>query len=116
MAIQALRKADFKETYAVHSALRAGLKSKLFSSDAGAKKAAEKMLKHLESEKSIYGRQCRMIRMMEKGASISQLRKGLSSSRRTIFRYFLDLEEAGIDIKLEGLSYRVDKGHLKLVG
>ena len=36
MAIQALRKADFKETYAVHSALRAGLKSKLFSSDAGA--------------------------------------------------------------------------------
>ena len=115
MAVQALRESDFKETYAVHAALRAGCKSKLFAKDDAARKAADKLLKHLESEKSIYGRQCKMIRLMEKGATIAQLRKGLGSSRRTVFRYFLDLEEAGIDIKLEGSTYRVAKGTMNLI-
>ncbi len=115
MAVQVLRGSDFKETYAVHAALRAALKSKLFTKDAGAQKAAEKLLKHLESDKSIYGRQCKMLRLMEKSATIAQLRKGLGSSRRTVFRYFLDLEEAGIDIKLDGSTYSVAKGMMKLL-
>ncbi len=115
MVIQALKRSDFKETYAVHAALRAGLRSKLFGHDAGANKAAEKLLKHLQSDKSIYGRQCKMIRLMQKGATIGQLRKGLNCSRRTVFRYFLDLEQAGVDITLDGATYSVAKGLLKLV-
>ena len=115
MSVQALRESDFKETYAVHAALRAGRKSKLFAKDAAARKAADKLLKHLESDRSIYGRQCKMLRLMENGATISQLRKGLGSSRRTVFRYFLYLEEAAIDIKLEGSSYKVAKGTMKLI-
>ena len=115
MATPALRRSDFKETYAVHAALRNGIRSKLFKKDAPAQKAADRLLKHMESEKSIYGRQCKMIKLMEKGASIGKLRKGLNCSRRTVFRYFIDLEAADIDIKLEGSTYRVAKGLLKLL-
>ncbi len=115
MVAQALKQSDFKETYAVHAAIRNGLRTKLFRKDTDAKRAAEHIIKHLESDKSIYGRQLRMIQLMRRGATIAQLRKGLHCSRRTVFRYFLDLERAGIDIKLEGSSYGVDKGMLKLV-
>jgi CRP-like cAMP-binding protein len=115
MAEQTLNRSDFKETYAVHAALRSGLKSKLFVKDASAKKAAERLLKTLESEKTIYGRQCKMIRLMQKGATIAELQKGLNCSRRTVFRYFLDLENADINIRLEGAKYFVDKGLLQLV-
>lgn len=115
MAAQALTRSEFKETYAVHAALRAALKSKLYAKDATVQKAAEKLLKYLEGDKSIYGRQCAMIRLMQKGATIAQLKKGLNSSRRTIFRYFLDLEQAGVDITLEGATYNVNPGLLSLV-
>lgn len=116
MAAQALKRVDFTENYAVHAALRHGLKSRFLQKDAAAKRSAERLLKHLESEKSIYGRQCKMIRLMEKGATIAQLRKGLKCSRRTVFRYFLDLQEAGIEVSLEANVYHVKKGHLKLIG
>ncbi len=115
MAEQTLKRSDFKATYAVHAALRYGLKSKLFGSDASARKAAEKLLKDLESDRSIYGRQCKMLRLMQQGATITQLRKGLGCSRRTVFRYFLDLEQADVGIELDGTAYRVEKGLLKLI-
>ncbi len=115
MAAEALRRSDFREMYAVHAAVRAAIKSKLYAKDAAAKKAAENLLKHLDGEKSMYGRQCRMIRLMQKGATISQLRSGLKCSRRTVFRYFLDLEKADVDITLDGTSYKVSQGLLNLV-
>ena len=115
MVAGALRRSDFKETYAVHATLRHGLKSKLFAKDANARKSAERLLKHLEGDKSIYGRQCRMIRLMAKGATIAQLRKGLGCSRRTVFRYLVDLEQADINITLKGNTYTVGKGLLELV-
>lgn len=115
MAAGPLGRSDFKETYAVHAALRHGLKSKLFAKDASAGKSAGRLLKHLESDKSIYGRQCKMIKLMTKGASIAQLRKGLGCSRRTVFRYLVDLEKADVDIALKGSTYTVGKGLLELV-
>lgn len=115
MAAHALTRSDFKETYAVHAALRRALKANLFGKDPTARKAAQRILKKLESDKTIYGRQCKMIKLMEKGATLVQLCKGLKSSRRTIFRYFVDLEDAGIEVKLDGSVYRVAKGLLHLV-
>jgi hypothetical protein len=115
MASQALNRSDFDETYAVHAALRHALKSSLFGKDPAAKRAAQNALKKFESDKTIYGRQCKMIRLMKNGATVDELRKGLKSSRRTIFRYFIDLENAGIDLKLDGLTYRVSRGLLRLV-
>ena len=110
------KRSEFKVTYAVHAALRHAIKTRLFAKDSGAKKAAEKQLKLMESEGSIYGRQCRMVRLMIKGATIGQLCKNLDCSRRSVFRYFLDLELAGIDITLDGHTYRAKKGLLALVG
>ncbi len=115
MAIQSLKRSDFTETYAVHAGLRAAMKSKLFVGDSETTKAAEKLLRYLESEKSIYGRQCKMIKLMQKGGTITQLRAGLNCSRRTIFRYFLELEAANVDIELKGAKYHVSSGLLKLV-
>ncbi len=115
MTTGALRRSDFKETYSVHAALRYALKKKLFNSDLNARRSAEKLLRYLESDKSIYGRQCKMIRMMSEGATLAQLRKGLNCSRRTVFRYLVDLEQAGIEITLEGGVYKVDKSLLELV-
>ncbi len=115
MAIQSLKRSDFTETYAVHAGLRSAMKAKLFAKEPATLRAAEKLLKYLESEKSIYGRQCKMIRLMQKGATIGQLRKGLNCSRRTVFRYFLELENADVDIELKGSKYHVAKGLLSLV-
>ena len=115
MAAQTLKRSDFKETYAVHAALRNGLKTNLFGKDPAAKRGAERLLKRMESDKTIYGRQCKMLKLMTKGATIAQLRKGLTCSRRTVFRYFNDLEKAGIEILLDERGYRVSKEHLKLV-
>lgn len=115
MTTGALRRSDFKETYAVHAALRYSLKKKLFASDASARRSAEKLLRYLEGDRSMYGRQCKMLRLMARGATIAQLRKGLNCSRRTIFRYLVDLEKADIDITLEGGVYTVDRALLRLV-
>ncbi len=111
----ALRRSDFLETYAVHAALRAGLKSSLYRQDKEADKAARKLLKHLESPKSIYGRQHRMIKLMQKGATVAQICKGLKCSRRTVFRYFHDLAAAGIEVEWDGNSYSVGNGIMQLV-
>lgn len=115
MPAGALKRSDFKETYAVHAALRNSLNTKLFAKDPAAKKSVERLVKYLESDKSIYGRQCKMIGLMIKGATIAQLRKGLRCSRRTVFRYLVDLEDADIEIRLEGSAYTVDKALLRLV-
>ncbi len=115
MPTNTLRGSDFKETYAVHAALRHGLKSRIFGKDATAKRSAERLLKYLESDKSIYGRQCKMIRLLKKSADVGQLRRGLRCSRRTVFRYLLDLEKAGIEIRLEEGHYTAAGSLLSLV-
>ena len=69
----------------------------------------EKLCQELAGERSIYGRQLSMIRLMEKGATIEALGKKLRCSRRTVFRYLNHLEDAGVSIKLENGKYGVDK-------
>lgn len=109
-------RADFCETFAVHASLKSALGRKLFSGDARAHQAAVNLLKSLESERSIYGRQLRMLRLMEEGAALEQLAKQLRCSRRTVFRYLDQLKAAGIGVTLKGHEYRVPKHLLKLVG
>lgn len=106
---------DFRESYAVHAALKAANRGKLYARDASAKKAANRLLSFLESERSIYGRHARMVRLMGNGATIPQLCRALRCSRRTIFRYLLDLEKAGVEVSLADGVYRVPKGLLQLV-
>ena len=115
MATNVRNRSDFSETFAVHAALKHALSRKLFVGDARTQKAAATLVKSLEGDRSIYGRQLKMIGLMGKGASIQQMGKSLRCSRRTVFRYLNHLENAGIGVTLEGGKYRVPKSLLKLV-
>ncbi|MCP4247099.1 MAG: HTH domain-containing protein [bacterium] len=98
---------EFTETLAIHTALRAALKQKLFGVDPHIRKTAEKLVSGFESERTIYGRQLKMLGLMRQGATIDAIRRKLSCSRRTVFRYLNHLESAGVDITLEDGVYRV---------
>ena len=115
MANQLSAQSDFVQTFAVHTAIKAGLKSKQFRDHAAIRKAAEKLCKELEGERSIYGRQLRMLQLMERGVTLADMGRKLRCSRRTIFRYLNHLEEAGISIKLKGAKYHVDKAVTKML-
>ena len=115
MADQLSARSGFTQTLAIHVALKTALKSKCYDSNPAAKKAAEKLCKDLESERSIYGRQLKMISLMEKGASINELGRKLRCSRRTAFRYLNHLEDADVAIRLQDGKYRVDKSVTKMI-
>jgi len=100
-------RSDFTETLAVHAALRLAVKQKLFAKDERVRKSADKLLSALESERTTYGRQLKMLSLMQNGASIETMRRKLRCSRRTIFRYLNHLEAAGVEITLQGQKYSV---------
>ena len=79
------------------------------------RKSAAKLCQELESERSIYGRQLKMIGLMERGVTLGEIGRKLRCSRRTVFRYLNHLEDTGITIKLEGLKYRIDKSLVRML-
>ena len=107
MAANVKNRSDFTETLVVHAALRLAAKQRIFAKDARLHKAAQRMMGELEGDRTIYGRQLRMLELMRRGVDIDTLRRKLRCSRRTIFRYLNHLEAAGVDIQLEGQQYRV---------
>lgn len=115
MATQLSSKSGFTETLAIHAALKNAIKGKQYDKNIAVRKAASSIVGELESERSIYGRQLKMIQMMEKGASLSELGRKLRCSRRTVFRYLNHLEDAGIPIDLAGSRYKVDRNVLKML-
>jgi biotin operon repressor len=115
MASNPRNKSDFTETLAIHAALRQTLKSPLFRKDARVLRAARRVIQSLESERSIYGRQLKMIQLMQAGATIETMGKRLRCSRRTLFRYLNHLQAAGIEIWQEGRQYKVAPDLLKLI-
>lgn len=109
MASQLSTKSDFTETFAIHVALKSALRSRQYEKNSAVRKAAERLATELQGERSIYGRQIRMIGLMERGVSLAELGRKLRCSRRTVFRYLNHLEDAGISISLDNNKYRVDK-------
>ncbi len=115
MASQLSSRSDFTETFAIHVALKQAVKGKQYDRIPAVKKAADTLCKELQGEKSIYGRQLKMINLMEKGVSIAELGRKLRCSRRTVFRYLNHLEDAGVPITLDGSKYNVDKSVTKML-
>ena len=115
MAGQLSTRSDFAETFAIHVGLKAALRSKQYDKTPEVKRAAERLCKELESERSIYGRQLKMVAGMAKGATLADLGRKLRGSRRTVFRYLNYLEEAGVSLKLSGGKYHVDKAVTRLL-
>ena len=113
MAKNVKNDADFTETFAVHASLRLALKQNLFSKDAKLKKSADHLVHELEGDRTIYGRQLKMLQLMQRGASVDSMGHKLRCSRRTIFRYLNHLEEAGVQVTLDGSKYTVSGQLLK---
>lgn len=107
---------DFIESLAVHAGLKLALKQRVFKNSPRARKSAEGLLASLESSRSTYGRQLKMLQLMQKGASVQTMGKSLRCSRRTVFRYLNHLENAGVEITLSGETYHVDPGLLATLG
>jgi len=106
-------RADFTQTLAIHAALRLAVKRKLFADQPHVRRAAQKLLAALEGDRTTYGRQIKMLDLMQSGATIDAMRRKLRCSRRTVFRYLNQLETAGVDLTLEGQTYRVSRALLK---
>jgi biotin operon repressor len=96
-------------------ALKAALRAKQYAKHDAVRKAAQQLCSELEGERSIYGRQLKMIGLMEKGATLAEIGRKLRCSRRTVFRYLNHLEDAGIAIKLDGSKYYVDKAVVRML-
>lgn len=114
MANQLSERSDFTETLAIHAALKAALKAKLYDKNPSVRQAAEALCKDLQASGSIYERQRKLITLMERGATIHEFVRKLRCSRRTAFRYLNYLEDAGVDISLEGGKYRVSKAMARM--
>ena len=115
MAGQLSARSDFTETFAIHVALTSALKSRHYGKNTAVQKAADKLCTELQSERSIFGRQLKMIGLMEKGATLAEMGRKLRCSRRTVFRHLNHLEDAGIAIKLDGSKYSVDRSVAKML-
>ncbi|GMU38296.1 MAG: HTH domain-containing protein [Phycisphaerae bacterium] len=98
---------DILKTKAIQSALQFALEKRLFSKNPELRKAAESWLKDADNDRSVFGRQMRMIQVLRKGATLEEMVRRLKSSRRTVFRYLNELERAGYTVKLEDSVYRV---------
>jgi DNA-binding NarL/FixJ family response regulator len=113
MAKSYQNRSDFTETYAIHSALRFALSRNHFGKGDPIRRNAEKLVSALESDKTIFGRQLRMLEMMRKGVTIEGMCRRLHCSRRTVFRYLNHLESAGVEISLENGEYTVADNSLR---
>ncbi len=115
MAGQLSARSEFSEILAIHMAIKAALRARQYDRLPAVRGLAEKLCRDLEGERSTFGRQLKMIAMMEKGATVEDLRRKLRSSRRTVFRYLNNLESAGLNITLVDGKYQVDRTLARLV-
>ena len=113
MAKTVKNRADFMENFAVHAALRHALKQKFFAKDAQLKRTTERLVNELEGDRTTFGRQLNMLKLMSKGATVPEMQKKLRCSRRTVFRYLNYLEEAGVVVELVGQQYKTESSTFK---
>jgi Fic family protein len=102
-----LQSTSFLQTQTILRALEFGISKGAFGSSAQQKKAAAALIGQMKSNKSVSGRHQQLLTILKKGATIAQMIKATSSSRRTIFRYLNHLEEAGVNLELENGRYRI---------
>lgn len=112
MLINGRPASDFVQTRAVYMALEHALATRLFAQKPILKKAAETILRDLQREGSIFGREMKMIAAMRKGATLDEMSRRLRASRRTIYRYLSELHKAGVSTTLKDGCYHVQASEL----
>jgi hypothetical protein len=78
-----------------------------FGGNAKQKKAAVGLIQQMKSNKSVSGRHQQLMSLLAKGATIEQLMKSTTTSRRTVFRYLNHFEDAGVEIQLTDGKYKL---------
>ncbi len=69
------------------------------------KKAASSLIKSMNGRESVSGRHQQLHSLLERGATLQEMIAATDSSRRTIFRYLNQFEEAGLTITLLDRTY-----------
>lgn len=102
-----LKNTSFLQSQTLVTALEFTLAKGGFAGNDHQKKTAQTLLKEMRSARSVSGRHQQLTALLKKGASVEEMIKATSASRRTIFRYLNHLEEAGLDLVLSDGRYRL---------
>ncbi len=102
-----MRNTSFLETQTILTALEFALKKGAFGTNSPQRKAAQTLIRSMQSNKSVSGRHQQLMDLLTSGATLEQMMKTTGASRRTVFRYLNHLEEAGKDIELAEGTYRL---------
>jgi hypothetical protein len=98
---------SYLQTQTILRGLEFALAKGAFDGNAGQKRTAVAVIKEMKGNRSVGGRHQSLTSILKKGATVEGMMKATASSRRTIFRYLNSLEEAGVDIQLEGGRYKL---------
>lgn len=104
-----MRNTNFLESETVIRALEFALAKGGFGSNARQKKAAQSIIRGMNSPTSVSGKRRQITALLKKGATLNQMIKATHASRRTIFRYLNHFEDAGIELTLVNGKYRLAK-------
>ena len=100
-----MQNSGFLQTQTILRGLEFALAKGAFADNAAQKRTAAALLKEMKGNKSVGGRQQLLTSILKKGATVEEMVKATGSSRRTIFRYLNNFEEAGVNIQLDGGKY-----------
>ncbi|MEK6798538.1 MAG: hypothetical protein AABZ12_06215 [Planctomycetota bacterium] len=102
-----MQRTGFLETQTILKALEFAAAKGAFAGNPRMKKTALTLIKGMKSNASLSGRHQQLQALLKKGATIQDMMRSTSSSRRTVFRYLNHFEEAGVGLALEDGVYRL---------
>ncbi len=105
--VATVQNTSFLQSQTILHALEFALSKGAFGNNANRKKAAQSLIQQLKSNRSVGGRQQQLLALLKRGATIEQMMKATTASRRTIFRYLNYFEEAGMDLVLTDSVYKL---------
>lgn len=100
-----MQNSSFLQTQTILRGLEFALAKGAFTDNPGQKRTAAALIKEMKGNKSVGGRHQLLTSILKKGATVEEMVKATGSSRRTIFRYLNNFEEAGVNIQLDGGKY-----------
>ncbi len=100
-----MQNSGFLQTQTILRGLEFALAKGAYADNSVQKRTAAALIKEMRGNKSVGGRLQVLTSILKKGATVEEMVKATGSSRRTVFRYLNNFEEAGLNIQLEGGKY-----------
>jgi len=102
-----VQNSSYLQTQTILRGLEFALAKGAFGDNQGQKRTALTLIREMKDNKSVGGRHQLLTSILKKSATIEEMMKATGASRRTVFRYLNQLEEAGVSIELDGGRYRL---------